>query len=365
MPSTTVSETTITSITPPAPGPGPVDVLVFNDEGFDSLAGALTYNDAPTVTAITPDTGSGGGGLAVTITGTGFMNFDAGTNLVTIGGAECTDVTVASDTELSCTTGPGLLSCQDVDVVVTNTNGSGTLEDGFFYGGTIFAVGGRGAVAGTGNLYSIDVCTGVATTIGAMGRQVSGSAFHAGTLYASEVNRSGGIANLISINTTTGAGTVVGPLNTIFGSNHPHMPDLTSDGVSLYGWTEAGDDLTTINTANGQVTVIFSPLGSAGSGIAANAAGTIYAALNNACGPLQTINKTTGAGTSVATMTGSTACVGINGMTFHNGQLFGVRKDNNPGQTLLKINHTTGAVTVVGLPGGLPNPIESIASPTP
>ncbi len=69
----------------------------------------------PTVTAITPATGSTAGGTTITnITGTNFV----ATPTVTIGGVSCTSVGYCGSTCLSCTTGAHAAGA--VDVVVTN-----------------------------------------------------------------------------------------------------------------------------------------------------------------------------------------------------------------------------------------------------
>ena len=74
---TVVSSTSITATTA-AHAPGIVDVVVTNsDTKSGTLTQGFTYttasNPAPTVTAISPTSGTANGGTAVTITGTGFL----------------------------------------------------------------------------------------------------------------------------------------------------------------------------------------------------------------------------------------------------------------------------------------------------
>jgi len=84
--------------------------------------------NAPTVTSVTPNSGTSGGGTPVTITGT---NFAAGAT-VTFGGTPATNVVVVSSTKITATTPAH--AAGPVDVVVTNTDGqSGTLPSGFTY----------------------------------------------------------------------------------------------------------------------------------------------------------------------------------------------------------------------------------------
>jgi len=85
-------------------------------------------NSAPTVTAISPTSGSTSGGTSVTITGT---NFGSGAT-VSIGGTAATSVTVVSSTSITATTPAH--TAGTVDVVVTNTDSqNGTLSNGFTY----------------------------------------------------------------------------------------------------------------------------------------------------------------------------------------------------------------------------------------
>ena len=71
-----VSSTSITATTA-AHVAGAVNVVVTNtDAQSGTLTNGYTYtatNPAPTVTSITPNTGTANGGTAVTITGTGFL----------------------------------------------------------------------------------------------------------------------------------------------------------------------------------------------------------------------------------------------------------------------------------------------------
>jgi len=115
--------------TTPVGTAGAQNVVVTNpDTTSDTLAGGFTYIGAPTVSAISPVSGSTGGGTSVTITGTNF--YDSPT--VTIGDNATTGVvTVVSPTQIRATTpagtpGPKL-------VVVTTPSGSSTPFDNFTY----------------------------------------------------------------------------------------------------------------------------------------------------------------------------------------------------------------------------------------
>ncbi len=128
---TVVSPTSITATTP-AHAAGAVNVVVTNpDTQSGTFPNGFTYtvsNPAPTVTSLTPTSGSTAGGTAVTISGT---NFVAGAS-VTFGGTAATGVTVISPTSITATTPAHAAGA--VNVVVTNPDTqSGTLANGFTY----------------------------------------------------------------------------------------------------------------------------------------------------------------------------------------------------------------------------------------
>ena len=120
----------ISALTPA--GRGTVSVVVTNPDNLSAtLTSAYTYgagNPAPTVTSISPTSGTTAGGTATTITGTGFL---AGAT-VTFGGTSATAVTGVNSTSITATTpahGAG-----GVSVVVTNTDAqSGTKTNGYTY----------------------------------------------------------------------------------------------------------------------------------------------------------------------------------------------------------------------------------------
>jgi hypothetical protein len=128
---TVVSGTSITATTA-AHAAGAVNVVVTNtDSQSGSLPNGYSYqaaNPAPTVTSITPNTGTTAGGTAVTIKGTGFL---AGAT-VNLGGTAATSVTVGNSTTMTATTPAHAAGA--VNVVVTNTDSqSGPLSNGYTY----------------------------------------------------------------------------------------------------------------------------------------------------------------------------------------------------------------------------------------
>ncbi len=129
---TVVNSTSITATTP-AHAAGPVNVIVTNsDTQSGTLTQGFTYttasNPPPTLTGVSPASGTAAGGTAVTITGTGFL---AGAT-VSLGGTPATGVTVVNSTSITATTPAHAVGT--VNVVVTNSDTqSGTLTQGFTY----------------------------------------------------------------------------------------------------------------------------------------------------------------------------------------------------------------------------------------
>ncbi len=128
-----VNSTTITATTP-AHAAGIVDVVVTTSGGTSptSAADGFTYvvAAAPTVTAVSPNTGPTTGGTSITITGTGFT----GATGVTVGGAAATGVVVNSATSITAITPAGVVG-PAVDVRVTTPGGTSAISaaDKFTY----------------------------------------------------------------------------------------------------------------------------------------------------------------------------------------------------------------------------------------
>jgi hypothetical protein len=128
--SVNASSATSLSCATPAHAAGAVSVVVTNSDGrAGTLPNGFTYaNPAPTLSSVSPNSGPGTGGTALTVNGTGFL---AGAT-VSLGGAACTGVTLVSSAQLRCTTGAH--AAGTVSVVVTNPDAkSATLANGFTY----------------------------------------------------------------------------------------------------------------------------------------------------------------------------------------------------------------------------------------
>jgi heme/copper-type cytochrome/quinol oxidase subunit 2 len=123
------------SVMSPAHDAGDVSIIVSNPDGQSvTSAGVFTYAvPGPSISSITPDTGSTAGGTQITISG---GSFAAGAT-VTIGGVAATNVNVVNATTITATTPPGpvnIASTASSDVVVQNTDSrSATRTGGFTY----------------------------------------------------------------------------------------------------------------------------------------------------------------------------------------------------------------------------------------
>ncbi|MGE3610425.1 MAG: IPT/TIG domain-containing protein [Bacteriovoracaceae bacterium] len=170
---TVVNSTTITCQTP-AHAAGAVNVVVTNtDTQTVTSNNAYTYQAAPTVTSISPSSGTINGGTSITITGTGFLSGA----LVTLGGVLCSGVTVVNSTTITCIT--DIHSAGGVSAVVTNSDSqTGTLSSAFTYriaptvtsvtpssgpvaGGTTVTIRGSGYYSGASVTFNGSACSSV------------------------------------------------------------------------------------------------------------------------------------------------------------------------------------------------------------
>ncbi len=122
-----ISSTSLTCVTP-AGTVGTASVVVTTPGGANAANSLFGYvPPPPTVGGISPSTGSTLGGNSVTISGTSFT----GAGSVTIGGVPVTNVTVVSDTSLTCITPAG--SVGTASVLVTTPSGSNADNSLFAY----------------------------------------------------------------------------------------------------------------------------------------------------------------------------------------------------------------------------------------
>ncbi len=145
------------SIVVPAGAPGPADVTVKVGDSDVTLPGGYTYEQI----MVDPSRGSVSGGTVITISGSGTHFVDGDT--VLLGRAPCNDVTVVSETRITCRTPPMAAGTVDVTVVAA-LDGSTTVAQGAYtyydtsdpFGGGL----GGGPLAGNLNVTAFDAMTG-------------------------------------------------------------------------------------------------------------------------------------------------------------------------------------------------------------
>ena len=206
-----VSSTSITAKTPAGTGTN-VPVIVTTTAGPSLAADLYSYvttvppaPPAPTVTAISPPSGTTAGGTPVTITGANFT----GATSVTIGGNTATNVTVVSATSITATTPPGALGA--ADVAVTTPGGTGTGPGLYTYvtvAPTVTAISPNTGTTQGGTPVTItgtNFTGATAVTIGGTAA-TSFTVFNATTITASTPAHAAGAVNVV-VTTPAGSGT--------------------------------------------------------------------------------------------------------------------------------------------------------------
>ena len=121
-----VSSTSVTAVTP-AGTVGAKSVVVTTPNGTATATNAFTYFAPPTISSVSPATGSTAGGTAITITGTSLT----GATSVTVGGVAATSVVVVSSTSVTAVTPAGTVGAKSVAVMTPN--GTATATNAFTY----------------------------------------------------------------------------------------------------------------------------------------------------------------------------------------------------------------------------------------
>jgi hypothetical protein len=249
-----------------------VNVVVTNsDNQTGTLNNGYSYgaaNPAPTVSAISPATGTTAGGTAVTITGTGFLTGAT----VKLGGTTATGVNVVSSTSITATAPAH--SAGSVSVVVINTDSqSGTLTNGYSYtnpapkvtsiaptsgpaaGGTNVTITGTGFLSGATLSLGGAVATGV-NVVNSTSITATTAAHAAGVVNVVVTNsdsQSSTLANAytyVAAPTVTAINPATGPIAggngaTITGANFVSGATVSFGGTAATGVTVAGSAVIT------------------------------------------------------------------------------------------------------------------------
>ncbi len=213
----------LTVVVPSSTTTGAVSVTVSTTAGGAStpLADAYTYNAPPTVTGVTPDNGSPGGGNTVTVAGGGFVS---GSTTVEFGTTDGTAVDVTGSDSLTVVV-PSSTTTGAVSVTVITTSGGAStpLADAYTYNGppTVTGVTPDNGPESGGNTVTV-----------AGGGFVSGSTtveFGTTDGTAVDVTGSDSLTVVVPSSTTTGAVSVT-VSTTAGGSSTPLADAYTYDG---------------------------------------------------------------------------------------------------------------------------------------
>jgi phospholipase C len=174
----------------------------FDDATFTRTVpgGGFTYQGAPSLTAISPNTGLISGGTSVTLTGS---NFQSGATVL-FGSTAATGVTVVNSTTITATTPAG--PAGKVNVTVTNPGGQNSiLTNGFTYADpapTATSISPTSGPAGGGTSVTItgtNFLSGASVTFGGAAA-VPATFVNSTTLTAVTPANAGGAANVVVTN---------------------------------------------------------------------------------------------------------------------------------------------------------------------
>jgi PKD repeat protein len=127
-----VDDATLTCRAPGGAARASVDVELVNSNGSARLAGAFRYRAPPSLTSVSPSTGSALGGFVLTLAGADLAEEGAGTTRVLFGSVEATSVSVLDGGRVTCLLPAGAAGAS-VDVQLVNDNGTAVLPQAFRY----------------------------------------------------------------------------------------------------------------------------------------------------------------------------------------------------------------------------------------
>lgn len=323
-----LNDNTIEVVVPPGTDSGSVSLTLFNGNGSASLGDVYSYNPLPVITEVDPPDGDYLGGETVTITGSGFLNLEPGTNSVFFGDAVATDVAVASDTSMTVTTPPGLPSSL-VNPHVENENGASDATQEYRYtteGLLTFGHSNGGGLANDpdnsnpGEVFHIDPLTGVVESleITIPGRDGAGANVCAGTAVQDDAIFVKGTGNIF-VRQDLRSG-VSERLDPIAGCNKIHA--LTSHQGQLFAICRdnpAGEDFGRIDPVQGTFTRIGNF--TAGSRLNLASDGTRMFMMQST--NISEFSPATGA---IVGQTVDTGLFSIRGLAFSRGVLYGLSR---------------------------------------
>ena len=329
-----IDDRTLEVVIPPGTAAGAVDVIVFNDLGTTESAGAFRYSTEPVASNVAPDLLRYDEGGTVTITGSGFVEENAGVVTVTIDGKKALDLEVLSDTQLRFAAPPGKIFTR-ADIVIENRRGRASLR-GYQYG-----PGPQGGLVIFPNsntqvfLWFFDPLTLEVIDVPRRDPMSPNRGFR--TVFRDEQNRLVGLDHqdnvLYQIDLVEQALTRV--------SSADSYSSVVRVGNTFYAVFKRNDPARfgTFNLATGALNQLSTfQCCPGGVAMAADSTGILYQTRNDT---IQTINRTTGAAGAPVTMTPPAR---VSAMRFIGNTLFAFNRNQN---SIITINPTTGATDVV------------------
>jgi len=339
--------TSITATTPP--GLGAANVVVTTPGGTVTGPGPFTYVTLPpTVTAVSPATGSTLGHTSVTITGTNFT----GATAVTIGGVTATAVSVFSATTITAITPAGSAGAANV-VVTTPAGNSGTTGNNRYTYvtspvPTVTAIAANSGTTAGGTFVTITGTNFTSATAASIGGSAATfvTVVNATTITAATPAHAAGA---VSVTVTTPAGTGTG--TNLF--TYVAQP-ATISGISPNSGTTLGGAAITITGANltGATVTIG---GIAATNVTVNGGGTSINALTpvHAIGAVSVIVTTpVGSATAAGTYLYVPPPPTVTSITLNSGTTLGgtavtINGANFTGATAVTIGGTAATIVTV------------------
>jgi hypothetical protein len=293
------SATSVTAVTPA--GSGSVNVTVTTPAGTSPISSSDTFvytSPVPSVSSVSPASGSTAGGNTVTLGGNGFT----GATTVSFGGNPATGITVLSSTVITAVAPAG--SAGTVDVTVTTPGGTSAANpnDHYTYGSAVTSVSPHtGSTAGgtvvtvTGNGFTGSTAVDFGST--------PGTSLVVNSNTSVTVTSPAGAVGTVDVRVVTPSGTspVVGGDAFTYSTSLPTVASISPTS----GPTAGGTTVTiTGNGLTGATAVAFG--GVAATGVTVNGAGTTVTAISPAgsAGSTVAVTVTTPAGTSASVANG-------------------------------------------------------------
>ncbi len=336
----------------------------------DAPVGGSSGNPTPTITTISPNSGTTAGGQSLTITGTNLL----GTSAVTFGGTAATINGTPTSTQVMVTTPAHAAGA--VNVVVTAPTGSATATNGYTYvaGPTITTISPNSGTTAGGQSVTItgtNLLGTSAVTFGGTAATINGTPTSTQVSVTTPAHAAGAVNVVVtapggSTTATNGYTYVAGPTITTISPNSGTTAggqSVTITGTNLLGTTAVtfGGTAATINgTPTSTQVVVTTPAHAAGAvNVVVTAPGGSTTATNGytyVAGPTITTisrpNSGTTAGGQSVTITG-TNLLGTSAVTFGG---TAATINGTPTSTQVMVTtpaHAAGAVNVVvTAPGG-------------